>query len=201
MISTLSLLLVLINAINGQVHLNRSNLAQLCKYNISSTYIDLSKQKIVSIDANTFQGLSNLKSLNLFSNPLRSIDANAFQGLSNLEELNLRGHELRSIDANTFQGLSNIKWLYFAGSGTWSKISSIDANLFQGLTKLVYLDLRYNQILSFDRNALVGLNELKKVCLFDHRYGGIVNLPFPDLSGICATNIKCKVDLSKYCDQ
>ena len=110
MISTLSLLLVLINAINGQVHLNRSNLAQLCKYNISSTYIDLSKQKIVSIDANTFQGLSNLKSLNLFSNPLRSIDANAFQGLSNLEKLNLRGHELRSIDANTFQGLSNIKW-------------------------------------------------------------------------------------------
>ena len=65
MTSTLSLLLVLINAINGQVHLNRSNLAQLCKCDINSASIDLNLKGIVSIDANTFQGLSNLQELGL----------------------------------------------------------------------------------------------------------------------------------------
>ena len=81
MISTLSFLFVLINAINGQVHLNRNNLAQLCDCNINSNTIDLSSKGIVSIDANTFQGLSNLQRLYLYNNKLSSIDAKTFQGL------------------------------------------------------------------------------------------------------------------------
>ena len=51
-------------------------------------------------------------------------------------------------------------------------------------------------MVSFDRNALVGLNELEKVCFYDNP---ISNL-FPTyINGIFATNIKCKVNLSLNC--
>ena len=89
MISNLSLLLKLINSINGQVHLNRSNLAQICNCDINSTRINLYYNGIVSIDSKTFKGLSNLQTLWLNNNQLSSIDANSFQGLSNLNELYL----------------------------------------------------------------------------------------------------------------
>ena len=52
---------VLINLINGQVHLSRSNLVQICGCDINSTSIGLYLEEIVSIDANTFQGLTKLK--------------------------------------------------------------------------------------------------------------------------------------------
>ena len=69
-------------------------------------------------------------------------------------------------------------------------------NTFQGLSKLTRLDLSSNKIVSIDRNALVNLNELEKVCLYDNP---ISNL-FPTyINGICATNIKCKVSLSINC--
>ena len=42
-------------------------------------------------------------------------------------------------------------------------LRSIDATTFQDLTKLIELDIRSNKMVSFDRNALVGLNELEKV--------------------------------------
>ena len=51
-------------------------------------------------------------------------------------------------------------------------------------------------MVSFNRNALVGLNELEKVCFYENP---ISNL-FPTyIYGICATNIKCKVNLSLNC--
>ena len=75
MIFTLSLLFVLINLKNAQVHLNRSNLAQICNCDINSARMDLSYKELVSIDTNTFQGSSNLQRLYLQNNQLSSIDA------------------------------------------------------------------------------------------------------------------------------
>ena len=70
MIVILSLVLILMNSINGQVYLNRSNLAELCKCDINSTSISLESKQIVSIDVNSFQGLSNLQTLLLNKNYL-----------------------------------------------------------------------------------------------------------------------------------
>ena len=100
MIVTLLQLLVLINAINAQFHLKKSNLAQICNCNIHSATIYLNSKVIVSIDGKTFQGLSNLQRLELEYNQLSLIDA-----LSILQDLNLGYNQLSSIDANTFQGL------------------------------------------------------------------------------------------------
>ena len=109
MLVTLSLFLILINSINGQIHLERSNLAQMCNCDINSTVIDLRSKGIVSIDSNAFQGLSKLKYLYLYGNELSSIDNTTFQGLSNLLELYLNFNQLSSIGTNTFQGLSKLK--------------------------------------------------------------------------------------------
>ena len=94
MISTLSLLLMLMNSINGQVHLDRSNLAQICNCDINSYRFNLSSKRIVSIDGKTFQGLSNLQTLLLDNNQLRSIDFITFQGLSKLSSIVLRSNQL-----------------------------------------------------------------------------------------------------------
>ncbi len=107
MIVTLSMLLVLINSINRQVHLNRSNLAQICNCDINSTKIYLNSTKIVSIKANTFQDLSNLQLLYLSNNQLSSIDAKTFQSLSNLLWLYLNNNQLSSIDTNTLSNKFN----------------------------------------------------------------------------------------------
>ncbi len=54
-----------------------------------------------------------LQRLYLDRNQLSSIDAKTFQGLSNLQELLLSNNKLNSIDANTSRGLSNLRDLIF----------------------------------------------------------------------------------------
>lgn len=118
---------------------------------------------------------------------MNKIDANTFQGLTKLKYLKLNNNNpFRLIDVNAFQGLSNLQDLRLINN----TLRSIDAKTFQGLSKLTRLDLRFNK--TFDRNALVGFIELEKGFFYDNP---ISNL----LSGICAINIKCKVELSIKC--
>ena len=59
---------------------------------------------------------------------------------------------------------------------------------------LKFLYLESNEIISFDRNALVGLINLESVCLEqNHIYILLPN----DISEVCDTNPKCKVYLTK----
>jgi hypothetical protein len=58
------------------------------------------------------------------------------------------------------------------------------------------INLQTNNIVSFKKNALIGLINLEKVCLFENP---ISNL-FPEsLNSICNGNSKCKVFINSYC--
>ena len=75
-------------------------------------------------------------------------------------------------------------------------MTSIDAVTFKWLKSLRQLQLESNRIISFDRNALVGLNNLEKVCLAEN----IIASLFPEiLNDICTTNPKCKVLTMQKC--
>ena len=101
-------------------------------------------------------------------------------------------NQLNSIGFGTFQGLSNLQVINLNNN----QLCSIDAYEFKGLTSLTRLDLRYNKIIKFDQNSLVGLNKLESVCLYDNP----ISTQFPtSINDICATNIKCRVILSRIC--
>ena len=49
-----------------------------------------------------------------------------------------------------------------------NKISRIKEEVFKGLMNLTEVNLESNKIVTFNKNALIGLSKLKKVCLFDN---------------------------------
>ena len=78
---------------------------QLCplKYFRFATYLDLSYNQISYVNANAFQGLSNLKSLDLRFNPLRQIHPFTMIPLTQLTEL--------KINITEYHGAMSLKYL------------------------------------------------------------------------------------------
>ena len=91
------------------VKLNQANLIQIYGYPTHSVYIDLSYSSIESIDPFTFQGYSNLKTINLVGNKLISLSNGLFQNLNNLTQIWLESNFINSIDKNIFSGLNNLE--------------------------------------------------------------------------------------------
>jgi len=68
--------------------------------------------------------------------------------------------------------------------------------VFKYLISLRELYLESNNIVSFNKNVLVGLINLEKVCLFQNP---ISNLFPQSLASICNVNSKCKVFIDSSC--
>ncbi len=66
----------------------------------------LSNNQITTIEANVFNGLTNLTMLYLFNNQITTIEVNAFNGLTNLTELDLSDNQITTIEANEFASLN-----------------------------------------------------------------------------------------------
>ncbi|CAC5420799.1 unnamed protein product [Mytilus coruscus] len=122
---------------------------------------DLKNNIITKIDANTFEGLSTLKELNLGKNKITRIDANTFKGLSALTTLMLWDNKISTLDGNTFRGLTALKALELS----MNKISTLAVNIFQGLTALKTLNLNDNHIVTLDVNLFKGLTALTELNL------------------------------------
>jgi len=92
-------LVILIENLNAQIHLNKTNLAVLCNFDpMKLTSINLAAEKIKTIDPATFTDLISLQKLNLGYNRISSIDPATFTGLTSLRELNLESNQISSID-------------------------------------------------------------------------------------------------------
>jgi len=81
----------------------------------------------------------------------------------------------------------------------WSNkntINQIEEDLFKGLSNLKEIILESNKIISFNKNALIGLSKLNKVCLYDNP----ISVQFPEfLSNICIMNPNCQVYILSSC--
>ncbi|MDP3889355.1 MAG: leucine-rich repeat protein [bacterium] len=151
-----------------------------------ATELLLNRNRLTSIAANAFQGLSNLRRFHLSSNRLTSIAANAFQGLNNLQELYLSNNQLTSIAANVFQGLNNLQRFYLDNN----QLTSIEANTFQGLNNLLLFYLSNNQLTSIAANTFQGLNNLQALYLDNNQ---LTNIPTNVFQGL--DNLQ-RIDLS-----
>jgi Leucine-rich repeat (LRR) protein len=105
-----------------------------------------------------FKGLSNLLVITLTGQfRITNIDANLFQDVPSLQTLQIYGNNLTTLSVNTFANLKNLRTLYL----TNNKITTIDSSLFQDLTSLWYIFLSYNKITTIKANTFVNHVELK----------------------------------------
>ena len=163
------LLIILIDILNAQIHLDKTNLGRVCYCDpMKSTRISLNSKNIKKIDSATFTGLTSLQYLYLSSNQISFIDPATFTGLTSLQELRLQNN----------------------------KINQIEEELFKGLSNLNEINLESNKIISFNKNALIGLSKLNKVCLYDNPIS--VQFP-EFLSNICIMNPNCQVYILSSC--
>uniref|UniRef100_A0A914UT48 Ig-like domain-containing protein n=1 Tax=Plectus sambesii TaxID=2011161 RepID=A0A914UT48_9BILA len=153
-------------------------------------HIDLSHNRLFDLPSvkranGLFEGVYNLRVLDLSHNLLSSIDDDAFQGLFNLEELDLGHNQLTAIAENALRGLSKLETLIlsankltFVQHSWWINIPSLynlylDGNrlgllsedAFKPLRALLSLDLSNNKIFRVNLNAFRGLDHLENLQL------------------------------------
>ena len=66
---------------------------------------------ITSIDPQTFNGLINLQTIELYNNLLTEIDSETFKGLINLYSLSLFTNQISRIDPKAFKIPRNLKFI------------------------------------------------------------------------------------------
>ena len=122
-------------------------------------HLDISYNRIRTLSAGTFLGLSRLKTIILIGNPIETVQAGAFSDLIGIHELDISGARLKFLYPGVFQGLLNLDNLNLS----FNQIESVADNSFQYLSKLTLLDLQGNKIMTFGNgifNYLDALNAL-----------------------------------------
>ena len=171
--------------------------------------LDLTRQRIVELNVNTFVTLKSLKSLLLAYNDLFVLPSGLLLGLNNLEYLTLTGNRLSLLDGSLFNetkklanlvlrknNLKQLPEILFYGLGNLNKLN-LDENdltvlpkgLFRELTNLEYLYLSSNQIKSLIEALFNETNKLTKLHLEDNSltilpkgsFMGLRNLEILDL--------------------
>ena len=95
----ISIVLKITSLIECQVVLTRELLEQWYGDNLAiEEDLELDSREVVSIDPQTFNGLTNVKILHLNDNEITPIDQETFIGLTNLQTLYLHYNQISSID-------------------------------------------------------------------------------------------------------
>ncbi|XP_067838711.1 toll-like receptor 3 [Heptranchias perlo] len=152
---------------------------QLCEELSGTDIAELSlRNTCLKIQHTTFAGLNktNLTSLDLSNNRLTTLQDNSFQWFQSLEYLYLENNSIRHVTPKMFAGLENLKYLNLKKGLTAQHIpnkveSIIDDYSFQELKKLEYLNLEDNIIAGIKAHTFSGLRSLKYLsmhnCLID----------------------------------
>ncbi|XP_069485665.1 leucine-rich repeat-containing protein 4 [Ambystoma mexicanum] len=116
-------------------------------------------KKLVYISEGAFEGLYNLKYLNLGMCNIR--DMPNLTPLVGLEELEISGNSLPEIKPGSFHGLRSLKKLWIMNS----QINWIERNAFDDLTSLVELNLAHNNLTSLPHDLFAPLRYLVELHL------------------------------------
>ena len=123
--------------------------------------LDLSTNKISSINVLATLNFPNLNHLFLNNNQITSINVFAKVNFPNLRELNLSSNKLNSIDVFTLVKFPQLSELDLSKN----ELSNIDALAKANFTSLTELNLEQNKISSLDVFAKINCDKLKKLKL------------------------------------
>ncbi|XP_068115811.1 leucine-rich repeat-containing protein 4C [Hyperolius riggenbachi] len=122
--------------------------------------LDLGEMKRLSyISEGAFEGLSNLRYLNLGMCNLREIPN--LTPLVKLDELDLSGNHLAVLRPGSFQGLTNLQKLWIMHS----QIQVIERNAFDDLQSLLELNLAHNNLTTLPHDLFTPLHNLQRIQL------------------------------------
>lgn len=127
--------------------------------------LDLSRNRISSLNCSDFASLKQLNKLYLYSNRLSKLPSCAFKDLNNLEILRLGSNKLLTIGATFKNVLPSLKELQM----TYNKLSALQKGSFRGLSNLRTLDLGDNQISEIETHAFSGLQNLTDLILSSNK--------------------------------
>ncbi|KAL1230620.1 Leucine-rich repeat neuronal protein [Trichinella spiralis] len=132
--------------------------------------LDLSHNRLnalVSQDfhEHVFDGMYNLRSLDLSSNELRRLCLNDFRGLFNLEELNLADNRISSAADGAFHGLLKLETLRLSGN----RFTFVQAGWFDNLPALRSLALNRNYLTLLTADNFRSLSQLVSLDLSKNR--------------------------------
>ena len=136
-------------------------------------FLDLTDNKIRTINLNAFTGLNNLITLKLSQNNIFKIEKNSFS-LFSLLNLELKNNSIERIESFSFTNTKNLKTLDLS----MNKLTIIQANVFNDMTELVHLNLKYNEITNVEKNSLNGLKKLNDFNMDKQMKGKIRQISF-----------------------
>ncbi|KAL5286491.1 hypothetical protein ACFFRR_007867 [Megaselia abdita] len=129
--------------------------------------LDLSKNRLKVINDDAFAMCKKLFTLKLNENDI-TIKANAFRGLDNLRNLNLRNTKQKMIP-ESLQNLKNLNFVDLSQNSIRELPSSHRPHIFDGLKSLTALNLERNLIHTIKKNAFFNIrNSLTSLSLLNN---------------------------------
>ena len=107
---------------------------------LASLFLDAGTQRLTSLPAELFDGLSGLTTLDLSGNDFETLPAGLFADVSALTTLDLSGDDFETLPAGLFADVSALTTLDLSGND----FETLPAGVFTGLSALAALDLSGN---------------------------------------------------------
>ncbi|XP_046751471.1 slit homolog 3 protein [Diprion similis] len=141
--------------------------------------LDLSHNKLTTLEADSFAGLTNLTYLDLNDNLLSQLSPQAFPSFGSLRSLRMRGNQLSVSALSALRGLQNLEELDLSGNRL---IGPATPNLLPRMPTLRFLTLSGNELVKVQRGALQGLPNLTCLSLSNNHIDVLEDHAFRNLS-------------------
>ncbi|XP_068107554.1 leucine-rich repeat and immunoglobulin-like domain containing-NOGO receptor-interacting protein 4 [Hyperolius riggenbachi] len=135
----------------------------------SSHFLDLSYNRIRSVQHGAFSNLQDLQELDLSHNQLSRIEPGAFSGLPNLRILLVHHNQLKLLPQGVFSGMPGLTWLDVRAN---ELIILLDQT-FHGLQELRHLEAGDNPLLFISPAAFHGMPLLQRLGLEKTKLGNV----------------------------
>ncbi|XP_062537568.1 chaoptin [Armigeres subalbatus] len=135
--------------------------------------LDLSNNKLKTVNENSFHFMENLVSLELHDNQIDTLPKGTFQGdiHCKLKMISLRYNNLKQLSTHSFADLGQLNALYLDDN----RIETIEKRAFVNMNNLKVLNLRGNKLSKISDESFQNLPELEKV---DLAYNALTSFDF-----------------------
>ncbi|XP_015434134.1 PREDICTED: uncharacterized protein LOC107189950 [Dufourea novaeangliae] len=141
--------------------------------------LDLSQNKLKTLEADSFKGMSNLTYLDLCDNLLSQLSPQAFASLPTLRSLRMRGNRLSVSALSALRGLKILEELDLSNN---LLLGPMGPNLLPQMPRLRFLTVSENELVNIQQGALIGLRNLTYLCLSHNQIDVLEDHSFKYLS-------------------
>lgn len=153
--------------------------ATLCKHRLLvlvppqiprlSHFLDLSYNRIRSVQHGSFSHLRDLQELDLSHNQLSRMESGAFSGLAKLRILLVHHNQLKLLPPSIFSGMPGLTWLDVRAN----QLVILLDQTFGGLGELRHLEAGDNPLLFISPSAFLGMPLLQRLGLENTKLGNV----------------------------